>query len=239
LMTRTNTGEGTRPPSGKKVVTYEAQFGSLNAEGKIAADHHHADQITMASQMGMLTWRDAPDSETLWPEKLVVIAKNDDNEKANLALVASLRPLFDKQDSAGILAMMSEDVELRYVPSKEIDLRLETPAPRKLMFETVLKMNFDVEKPVSHDVTSAWAAGDWVVTVSDVTSELKKNVTLPKSKGPKPRTKGKRVKTTQTEFFQISEGKIQSYWIFENAMQAIVQLGYRDPMMGAHPKPKK
>jgi predicted ester cyclase len=232
LMSQTNTGEGMMPPSGKKTISFEAQVGSLNADGKIATDHHHADQATMAHQMGMQASDMAPDSETPWSEKIVAIAKNDDKEKANIALIKSLGPFVDKQDADGLLANVTDDISFRYVGDKKV-------VSNKVEFAAALKEYFGMVKVKSRNERTTWAAGDWVVMVSDVTGEMAMD--MPMAEGKKPeKTKGKEVKTTLTEFFQVSEGKVKSHWIFENTMQYAIQLGFVDPAkMGAHPEAKK
>ncbi len=223
LMTQTNTGEkGMMPPTGKKVIAFEAQVGSLNAVGKIAADHHFSDQSTMAHQMGMFPSERSPDSETAWPEQRVVVAKDDDKERANLETIKGLGSLVDASDVDGILAAVADDVEFRYVGDK-------TTYANKADYEKGMKEYMAMVKVTGRDVTSAWAAGDWVFTVSNVSVELLTD--MPGAEG----SKGKPVKTTQTEFFMLNEGKIQKHWIFENSLQYPIQLGMIDPSkMGAH-----
>jgi predicted ester cyclase len=223
LMTQTNTGDGMMPATNKKSVVFEAQSGSFNAEGKYAAYHHHADQATMAHQMGMHKSEKAPDSETAWPKQIVVVAKNDDKEKANIEFVESLGALVDAQDRDKLLAAVSDDIFFRYVGDKK-------PATNKAEFTKGLDEYLGMVKITKRDVKSAWAAGDWVFTVSEVTAKMVKD--MPMAKG----TAGKEVKLTQTEFFQVAEGKLKTHWVFENTMQYAIQLGLMAPskMGGDH-----
>ncbi len=217
LMTQTNTGDkGMMPPTGKKVVAFEAQSGSLNADGKIAADHHATDQSTMAHQMGMFPSEQAPDSETPWKESLVVIAKNDDKEHANLAIVQGLGSLVEAQDAAGLLAVVTDDVEFRYVGDK-------ATYSNKAEYEKGMKEYMAMVKITKHDVSSEWAAGDWVFAVSNVTAETLMD--MPGAEG----SKGKPISTVQTEFYLLADGKVKKHWIFENTLQYPIQLGLIDP----------
>lgn len=227
LMTQTNTGEkGMMPPTGKKVVAFEAQAGWLNADGKFSSDHHFSDQATMAHQMGMFPSERSPDAEVAWPEQLVVVAKNDDKEKANLETIKALGVLVDAQDAEGMLAAVTEDVEFRYVGDK-------AAYANKADYEKGMKEYLAMVKITKREVTSAWAAGDWVFNISDVSAETLMD--MPGAKG----SKGKSIKTTQTEFFMLNDGKIQKHWIFENTMQYPVQLGLIDPSKMGGPGHKK
>lgn len=227
LTTQTNTGEGMMPPTGKKVANFEAQFGSFNAEGKLAADHHHVDQATMAHQMGMHKSEMSPDSEEAWPEQIVVVAKNDDAEKANVELIKSLDAFVQKQDVAGMVAAVSDDISFRYVGHK-------AATTDKAGYEKGVNEWMGMVKLTSRDVKSIWGAGDWVFATSEVTVKTLKD--MPDAKG----TKDKDIKLTQTEFFRVADGKITNHWVFENTMQYPIQLGLMDPSkMGAHPEEKK
>ncbi len=216
LMTQTNSGEGMIPATNKKVIAFEAQSGSFDAEGKYAVDHHHADQATMAHQMGMKKSEMAPGSESAWPEQMVIVAKNDDKEKANVKFIESLGALVEAQDREKILAVISDDVFFRYVGDKK-------PATTKAEYAKGLDEYFGMVKVSNRDVKSVWGAGDWVFAVSEVTVTMVKD--MPMAKG----TAGKEVTVTNTEFFQVAEGKLKTHWVFENTMQYPIQLGLMDP----------
>jgi predicted ester cyclase len=227
LMTQTNTGEMMgMPASGKKTVTFEAQSGSLNEEGKVKTDYHYADQATMAHQMGMHTSERSPDSETAWPEQLTVIAANDDKEKANIKFLEDLDKTITAEGFPAMLAVVADDIQFRYVGDKNT-------VSGKADYEKGMKEWTTMVKMTGREVKSIWAAGDWVFVSSNSTSEML--VDMPGAEG----TKGKPVTLTQTEFFKIADGKIKKHWIFENTMQYPVQLGLMDPakMGGGHEQP--
>ncbi len=225
LISQTNSGEMMgQPATGKKTVTIEAQYVSLNDEGKIAVDHHFADQATMAHQMGMFANERSPDTETAWTEKLVVIAANDDKEKANLDFVKGLGAVVEAHDAEAMLAAVADDIAFRYIGDKNV-------VSGKDAYKKGMEEWMAMSKVTKRDVNAMWAAGDWVFVQSQVTSEMLMD--MPGAKG----TKGKSVTLAQTEFFQVTDSKIAKHWIFENTMQYPIQLGMMDPSKMGAPEP--
>lgn len=223
LMTQTNTGEAMgMPATGKQTVAFEAQSGSFDADGKFTADNRYADQATMAHQMGMFKSERSPDSETAWAQQTVVIAANDDREKANLEFIKGLGAVVEAHDAAAMLAAVTDDISFRYVGDKKA-------VSGKVDYEKGMKKWMAMSKVTKRDVKSSWAAGDWIFVQSQVTSEMLMD--MPGAEG----TKGKSVTLAQTEFFQVADSKIKTHWIFENTMQYPIQLGMMDPSkMGGH-----
>ena len=211
--THTGTWKG-KPATGKAVSYFQGQFVSLNSEAKAVRDQHWVDQGTVAHQLGLQTNERAPDAETPWTNKAWVVAAHTDDEKANLALTKKMGEAIKKGDHEGFFAHVADDVRFRYVADKDA---MNGIAAFKKGFEDWVQMLDFEGTPVT-----MWAAGDWVVTVSDTTATMKTDMHGVAG------TKGKKVRTKQLEFSQFADGKLKTHWIFENSAAYAAQLGLMD-----------
>jgi ketosteroid isomerase-like protein/predicted ester cyclase len=217
LNTGTNTGDmqGMKA-TGKKTSSFGAVIGRVDDQGKIAEERHVGDQSTMMHQLGVAADPMAPDAETAWDETVRVTAEATDAETANVELAKKLYEPMSKKDTAAVAALLADDASFRWVPSAEV------PEGKEAIVKG-LGQYFKAHESLTKTVKESWAAGDWVVNV--VESKGKLGADMPGMKG----TKGKEYTTTQFEFINVADGAIKTYWVFDNSLSWMVQIGAIDP----------
>jgi len=204
------------PATGKPISMFQAQAVELDAKGKVVASQHWIDSNTMMHQLGIRSNEKAPTSETPWATKVAIVAKGSESEKANLVMANDMAEKMIAGDDDAYFAQVHKDASFRYVGDKEVMQGAES-----------YRKGYDSWKEmVEHKGTpvSQWAAGDWVVSVHDAESTLKKD--MPGTTN----TKGKTVKTKQLELLQFADGKLKTHWMFENSGAYNAQLGLDDKM---------
>jgi hypothetical protein len=215
------------PATNKKIGNLTGHVVELTDDGRmVKADRFYADA---GSQMGQLGLNPKPHRKALdkgWPEKPVVVAANNDVEKANLAGSAKLVEAFNKHDVKALTDMMADDVVWH-----------ESSAPADKVGKPAVKRSYDeLFKGFSDaklEVVRSWAAGDYVVT---------EGVLAGTNTGDMPSMKlkktGKAVRARFLEVDKVQGGKLKSVWIFDNGMSFAAQLGQLPPPPKAAPQAK-
>lgn len=217
LAAGTNTGEmmGMKP-TGKPVSLLYIQTATWNDKGQMTRGRVLFDQATMLAQLGIAPSKDAPAEAKPFDAAEVVMAKNDDAEKANLAAVQTCSGALSAGKLDEALAMIADDVTFHYVPSKEV---VEGKDAYKKSLEQFMGMSDDMKM----EVKSAWAAGDWVVAETSGTGTLKAD--MPGAKG----SKGKAFNQSYVELMKLEDGKIAQHWVFANNLKFAADVGLVDP----------
>lgn len=192
--------------AGKPVSVYQVELAEHDPQGRIVKAEYYRDEATILSQLGVLQSALAPSTEKPWDAPVRQVAKDDDAERGNLAVVKKGLEALSKGEVAAALAMYAGDAVLRYVPEgkpytdADIEARLKASADLKIKLA----------------LGDAWAAGDWVVAT--LTSSADDG-------------KGKPWSLRSLELFQLQGGKVKQHWIFANSIKWARDVGQFDPSM--------
>jgi predicted ester cyclase len=224
----TNTGSFMgMPATGKSVGYFHAQAGSISDEGKVTRDHHTTDQMSLMHQLGMLppeaAARSASALDAGWDKATVVMAKDDDTEKANVEAVNALFQLVMKGDSKAVGEACADDAIFHYIGGNE------GPKNGRDAYVAALSEFIGMTSERSIKSKATWGAQDWVVAEVETTAKISKNL-------GKAKTKGKTIVQNEVHFFQMAEGKLKKHYLFSNDMASAVQMGLVDPTKFAPPK---
>jgi len=221
MYTATNTGSmpgpdgKPAPPTGKAIGMLMAHTVEMDPTGSFAvSDAAYIDQGTMMAQLGVSQAPARKAEKATGAMATVVIAKNDDTERANLAAAQAEIADFNKHDIAAISATAAPDYKFIEIPR---------PADANLKEMTAgLKEMFAAFSDITITPSAVWAAGDYVV----VTGALSGTNTgdMPSMKMKKT---GKSVTTHFIEIFKYSGGKVQEDWLFYNGAAFAAQLGMK------------
>ena len=225
VLSGTNSGpmkgpSGDMKPTNKKMSVLIGHVLEFNDQAQGTKEWLYWDMANMLQQLGVVkmpgrkaakTWAKAPE---------VVIAKNDDAEKANVAVFQAAVDAFNKHDEKAFAATLDKKVAWVDVGSpKDFDLKGAVADTK-----TFWKGFSDVK--ISPD--QMWGAGDYAVMIGTIGGT---------NDGDIPQMKLKKTGKTFTSPFlhvvKISGGKIAKSWIFYQTMGFAQQLG-----MGAPPASK-
>jgi predicted ester cyclase len=159
-------------------------------------------------------------------EKPVVIAMGNDAEKANAEAYKKYSDAFSKHDPAGMDALLADDFTFSD-QAASADLVGKKEAMRGM--KEIWKGMSDVRM----DLTSSWAAGDYVV--SSGTFSGTNDGTLPSMKLYKKT--GKHVAVNCLSVAKFQGGKLKNEWLFSNGMAFAAQLGLLPPEKPAKAAP--
>jgi ketosteroid isomerase-like protein len=193
---------GELPPTKNKIGLYTSQVIDVNDAGQASHEWEIFHLGTMQGQM-------KPDPKTpvrpvadkLAMPKEVVVAKDDDKEKANLAVVKKLNAAVSAHDAKGIGELLADDA----VWSTQA-------APKDRDKKAVLEHLQDLWKGISDlKVTEdkEWAAGDYVATVGALDGT--NDGDLPALHIKKT---GKRVHVPFLSIAKLDGGKVKTYSVF-------------------------
>jgi len=206
------------PPTGKPISILWGEIGELGPDGRITQTRNYMDQSTLLHQLGVLESETATGSEKPWPDPIRTTAKDDDGERANLAVVRGGFEALGKGDVAGALAMYAPDALYRYLPEGK---------PYRGVEELKGRLGSYVEISKGFTITSrdAWAAGDWVVV------ELTTSGTLSDDLSGAKGTKGKKWEANTLELLKLAGGKVKQHWSFANGLKFAADVGLFDPSL--------
>jgi predicted ester cyclase len=213
-VTGTNTGEaGGMKATMKKLGVFEAEIAVMDDDGTISRDSFYVDQPTIFYQLGLIE-KATPASPNATDKPLgqpkALIAKNDEREAANKALVAKKLDAIAKKNPNGIEADVADDIKFTYHGEKQ---KIEN----KKAYMGWMRETLRATTESKIEVKGIWAAGDFVV-VSDV-------FTGTPSKEMGKAAEGRKIETHVVQFFEISAGKIKEHHIFANRLKTAIQLG--------------
>jgi steroid delta-isomerase-like uncharacterized protein len=225
LAKGTNTGSfHGAPPTGNKVGYLGVQTIVATETGDLVKDTFYFDQGTISAQLGMSPAAQHPEViESLAAEPTIAIAKGDDAEKVNAALIQGGFEAFNAHDVDKLASLYADDALFKWVPSK--DESKGRDAVKKGLTD-YYKMTSDVKTEVSN----VWAAGDYVVV------EAVSSGTHDGDMGPMKAT-NEPFKLAEVHVYKLADAKIAEHWVFANSLQFAHQVGLVDPakMGGAPP----
>lgn len=207
------------PPTNKQISMLESHVAVLNEDGKVVRDDHYIDIGTMMAQLGISPSPMAPMVEEMRvPEDTVrVLSRDDETEKANLAVVKGLAEPMNQRDATGMMDAYADDAVFRFVADKRI---VEGKAEMEKMLTEWMAMS----KDMTTTTRNAFAGGDWVVAETSSSGTLDVDVPgLPVS------TKGKKFDQKYLEFVRLEDGLIKEHWVFSNSVKWGADMGLIDP----------
>ena len=232
VYTGTNSGamkspDGEMPATNKKVGVWYLSMAEIDpAAGGVAKESLYSDMGTMMGQLGLHKMPVRPVAEKPAGEPTVVIAKDDDAEKANVEAYKKGLEAFMKKDTKTMMAMWDDKAVMHdYGAPEDMDKKKSA----KMMAE-VLKAFPDAKG----EVLDVWGAGEYVVAVVKNTGTNKG--AMP-SMGLKKPT-GKPMSFTSADVLKMANGKAVESWSFYNGMAIAQQLGMIPADKGAAPADK-
>ena len=208
------TAEGNLPASGKRVGYYFGHVADLDEEGRIAHESAYFDAATILGQIAKAPKapvRQAPAHG--WTAQLMVIAKGNDKEKANVATIQSFIAAINKHDAAAAGALVADDVVWSEQPEPADYGKKDLLATMNGMFGGFPDLKFDVTRTI--------AAGDWVAITATVDGTNTGD--LP----PLTKKTGKKLALPVLEAYKIENGKITQAWVFFQSLAFKQQLGLK------------
>jgi ketosteroid isomerase-like protein len=215
---------GELPPTKNKIGLYTTQVLDLTDAGGGQATHE-AEYVDLATMMGQMKpdpkMPVRPVMDKLPMAKEVVIAKDDDKEKANLEVVKKLEDAFNGHKLKELGDVLADDAKWS-----------EQPAPADWDKKTTLANAPQLWKGFSDlklVVDKTWAAGDYVATVGAIEGTNDGDVAMMHIKKT-----GKKIHLPFLSIIKVENGKVKANWIFDQALGLAQQLGLTPP--AAEPK---
>jgi predicted ester cyclase len=212
---------GEMPATNKKVGVWYLNVLELDpAAGGVTKEQLFTDEGTMMGQLGMHKMPVRPVAEKPAGEPQVVIAKDDDAEKANADAYKKGMDAWAKKDTKGMMAMWDDKAVMHdYGMPKDSDKK----AAAKMMAE-VLKAFPDAKG----EAVDIWGAGDYVVAI--VKNGGTNKGAMPSMGLKKPTNKP--MTFTSADVVKMANGKAVESWSFYNGAAIAMQLGLMPPMGG-------
>jgi predicted ester cyclase len=202
------------PVTKKKIGIQELFIWEIDpARGVVAKEWVFIDTSTLIGQLGLADLPHRPAAAKPTGEPEVVIAKNDDAEKANLDLHKKGIEAWNKKDVKGLDAMVDDKAVNHDIGGpKDMDKK------KASAFMAEILKAFPDSKG---EVVDSFAAGDYVVAMTKNTGT---------NKGPMPSMKlkkptGKSLAFTGGDVVKYQGGKAVESWSFYNSATIAGQLG--------------
>ncbi len=220
LWTATNTGPLPPGPDGKAMPATNKPVGFLMAHtidydptGTYAVrDAAYIDEHTLMSQLGVDKSPARPVEKPNGAPTMVIIAKNDAAETANVNATRAIFDALNKHDLKGMEAMMADDYKGMTVAEPKDVNKKEAMAGTKDMFSAF--------PDVSITPATVWGAGDFVV----ITGTFQGTNTGPLTAMKMPAT-GNKVSSRFLEVLRFgADGKVHDDWLFYNGAAMMGQL---------------
>jgi predicted ester cyclase len=204
------------PATHKKFGLYLVHTGELDPTGaRIVSDAVYSDDATLMAQLGLSK---APARKALAPSgaaPTVVIARNDDTERKNMAAFQTMIDLVNKHDLKAFADGLADDYKL-------IDVTMPADLAKKPAVAS-LAQYIKAFPDMTLTADSTWAAGDYVAAAGTFTGTNKG--TMPEMGITKPT--GKAVKVRFFEIVKFENGKAKEDWQFFNGAAFGSQLGMK------------
>jgi predicted ester cyclase len=219
VFTGTNTGpmtsaQGEMPATNKKVGMTELHIVEIDpAAGGASKEWLFSDMGTFMGQLGVhqMPHRAAVEKPTGEPQ--IVIAKDDETEKANLELHKKSMEAWEKKDAKAMAAFTDDKAVMHdYASPADTDKKKSMA-----MMQEIIKAFPDAKS----ETVDVWAAGEYIVSVSKNTGTNKGPM---KSMGLKKPT-GKSMSFTGADIAKVQNGKVVESWSFYNGVAIATQLG--------------
>jgi predicted ester cyclase len=215
---------GEIPASDKKIGMNQLHIVEVDpAAGGAVKEWLFYDSGTMMGQIGLNPMPHRAAIEAPTGEPTIVIAKGDDVEKAALDLHKQNVEAWNKRDVKASAKLMAADAVMH-------DMAGAKDLPRKdadKMMAEIIKAFPDSKG----ETIDAWAAGDYVVSISRNSGT---------NKGPMPsmglkKATGKAMLFTSGDVARVKDGKFVESWMFYNGMVIAKQLGLMPETPAAPP----
>jgi predicted ester cyclase len=210
---------GELPATNKKVGIYALHMGQFAPDrAELVKDWHLVDIASLLGQLGVHEGQHRPATDKpMHAETVVVMAKNDEVEKKNLAAFKKAYEAFGKRDFKAMSAFWADDAKIMSsgMPGEQT----------KTQSQAFLKQMLKGFPDAKGELVDAWAAGDYVVAVSRNTGT---------NTGPMPAMQikeptGKSVEFTEVSLIKMKDGKAVVGMSFLNSMALAAQLGLVQP----------
>jgi predicted ester cyclase len=217
---------GDIPATKKKIGFYALHRVQLDDNYKVTKEWLVFDAPTLLGQIGKLKGGRKVVAKGFAKEPIVVIAKADDTEKANLAQATKFYELFSKHDPAIYELATSDIVDSN--PGLPADVKGK-PAVKK-----VLEGYFAAFSNLTANTDTVWAAGPYTLAVGHFRGT---------NDGPAPglglkQKTDKNIDQAFVEVLEWKDGKLAKLMPFYNSFEMASQLGLVPPP-GAEPAAKK
>jgi steroid delta-isomerase-like uncharacterized protein len=223
LVTGTQTGVlktpmGDIPPTKKKIGVQVAHAAHFTDDGKsVDKERYYQDLGEQMGQLGLSKAPVRPAADKPWWPTETVIAKDDDNEKKNLAAAQANLDAFNKHDLKAMDATLADDVVWMEIGVGKDWNKKETVKAHDGFFKGFSDLKITPD--------TAWAAGDYVVaegTLSGTNDGADPEMGIAKKTG-------KPLSLKFLQVFQIKDGKVKKSWGFWNSMKLAGDLGLLPP----------
>jgi len=221
----TGTHEGTlKGPAGdipathKKLNLPTAHLVEINDQGLAVKEWFIMDGGAFMGQLGLLPPNVPFRAEAAaWPEKQVVVAKNDDAEKKNVEMIqTAIDTVFGKHDAAAAKKVFADSLVWS-------EAAMPKDMSQKQMLDS-LKDFFVGFPDAKMEITDRWGAGEYVVQAGTMSgTNTGKMKTMPANKT------GKKMTLHFIEIDHVKDGKIDKGWLFYNGGAMAQQLGLMPP----------
>jgi len=219
LYTGTNTGEMTGPDgqpqkaTGKPIGLLIGHVIDFDSTGSRAVrDADYVEQATLNAQLGLSKAVARKAEKPGGAPAIVVLAKNDAKESANLTTARAMYDALNRHDMNAYVGLMADDYKLVEVSEpKDMD--------RQAAF-TNTSVTFAGFPDLNISAASIWAAGDYVAVEGSVAGT---NTGDMPSMGLKKT--GKKINVRFFQVMRFEGGKIKEDWFFYNGAAFAAQLG--------------
>ncbi|MDF3065917.1 MAG: hypothetical protein K0R38_1518 [Polyangiaceae bacterium] len=216
--------QGEVAPTNKKIGYLALQHVQTTPDGRsIQKERFIYDGNTFMSQLGLSPGPGRKALEQGFADKPALVSGGSEAEKANVAALGAYLSAFNKHDVPALTASVTDDA---------VFSDLSSPADRVGKKE-VTKSAEDLFKgfpDVKMEQTSAWAAGDYVISAGRFSGT---------NTGDMPSMKLKKTgKTVSVEYYAVSKlagGKVKNLWLFSNGLAFAGQLGLLPPPKAMKP----
>ncbi len=220
----TGTNDGPMPgPDGKPLAATHKKFGfylahtvETDAAGATATSEGlYADDTTMMVQLGLVKAPARPVMTATGAAPMVVVARNDDTERANVAAYRAIDDAWNRGDMKAFTALMADDY-------KGIDITAPADQNKKETLATLAGYR-KAFPDVKLNISQVWGAGDYVAATGTLTGT---------NTGPAPmmgvkKPTGKAVSVKFLEIAKYVNGKMSEDWTFFNSADFAAQLGIK------------
>jgi predicted ester cyclase len=208
---------GDLPPTKKKIGLLMGHLIDFNDQGQATHERAFLDSATMMSQLGVSKMPARKAMTKGWAKTTeVVIAKNDDGEKANVAVAQAMVDAFNKHDAKAF----GDTLDKKVVWSDQGE-------PKDLDQKGAVKDSQGFWKGFS-DVKitpdETWGAGPYVVITGTIAGTNDGDVPAMKLKKT-----GKAFTSPFLHIIKVENGKVTGSWIFYDGMGMAGQLGMLPP----------
>ena len=209
---------GDVPATNKKLGVTEFHMVEVDpAAGGVVKEWVVSDMGTVLGQLGLHKSPVRPVATKPAGEAPVVIAKDDDAEKANVELYKKGLEMFSKKDMKGMGAMWDDKAVMHdYGSAKDVDKKKS-----EKMTAEILKAFPDAKG----EIIDIWAAGEYVVAM--VKNSGTNKGAMPSMGLKKPTNKA--MAFTGADVIKFQNGKAVESWSFYNGMAIAQQLGLIPP----------